>query len=88
MTSRTRTDEPPHECPGGCGRDVPHRLLACRDCWWLLPEEMRTQIRQARGRRRLQLVGEAVAWYRDHVVDAPEKKPMTITIDESWRPRR
>jgi hypothetical protein len=27
-----------HECPGGCGRQVARRLLACKPCWFRLPK--------------------------------------------------
>jgi hypothetical protein len=63
------TDEkhPDHDCPGGCGCSMPHRLLACRNCWFLLPADQRNAITRARGGRRLQLVGEAIGWYRENV---------------------
>jgi hypothetical protein len=91
-TTRAAAVEPPHECPGGCGREVPHNKLACPDCWWLLPIDMRKAITGARGRNRLQLVGEAVGWYREHVVDGhlvprAGEPEITYTLDESWRPR-
>lgn len=90
----TRTNpNPPHDCPGGCGSKVPHAKLACFECWWLLPEEMRKAITDARGHERLVEVGKAARWYREHVaggrlVDAPEQPHLTITLDESWRPGR
>jgi hypothetical protein len=71
---------------------VPHNKLACRDCWWLLPTDMRKAITDARGGRRLQLVGEAVGWYRQHVhggqlVQQHGAPEITYSINENWRPR-
>lgn len=59
--------QPDHDCPGGCGCSVSHRLLACRNCWFLLPVDQRNAITRARGGHRLQLVGEAIGWYRENV---------------------
>jgi hypothetical protein len=70
-------DHPPHDCPGGCGQAVPHRLLACGRCWHLLPAEQRAAITKARGAERLQLVGEAISWYRKNVRDGQ------LVVDES-----
>lgn len=89
----TRVDpNPPHACPGGCGESVPHNKLACRSCWWHLPEDMRGAITNARGGNRLAAVGEGARWLREHLVDGrfPDQGMpghLTITIDESWRPR-
>lgn len=33
-----------HHCPGGCGNAVPKNLFACRQCWYLLPFELRKEI--------------------------------------------
>jgi hypothetical protein len=82
-------DHPPHDCPGGCGQSVPHRLLACGRCWHLLPAEQRKAITQARGAERLRLVGEAVGWYRENVRDGQlvvdETKPAPrITIADRF----
>lgn len=65
MPDRTR---PPHDCPGGCGAQVPHHLLACRDCWWELPAPLRNAFRRP-GANRLTAVGEALAWYRANMRD-------------------
>lgn len=54
-----------HDCPGGCGQQVPRHLLACLDCWWLLPTELRHAIQRG-GMHRLRAVSAAVQWYRDH----------------------
>jgi hypothetical protein len=83
---------PDHDCPGGCGCRVPYRLLACRNCWYLLPADQRNAITRARGGHRLQLVGEAVGWYREYVPDgqlvADQGKPgPRITIADGGFPR-
>lgn len=59
----TERKHPPHNCPGGCGDQVPHHLLACRSCWWLLPAPLRHAFRRP-GANRLQAAAEALAWYR------------------------
>ncbi len=33
-----------HSCPGGCGRIVPNRLFACRQCWGILPRDLQRPI--------------------------------------------
>jgi len=33
-----------HECPGGCGRQVPNRLFACSGCWSRLPRDLQRPI--------------------------------------------
>ena len=58
---------PPHDCPGGCGREVPHRKLSCPDCWWLLPVELRKAV--THGTNRLTAVGEAARWLRENVAE-------------------
>lgn len=63
-----------HACPGGCGRSVPQRLLACRVDWFRLPIVYRQRIRDTHRRIRatgegphLTAVREALAWYRDNM---------------------
>jgi hypothetical protein len=53
-----------HRCPGGCGTLVAHSKLACPDCWYLLPVELRRRV--SRGRS-LAAVSEALTWYRANV---------------------
>lgn len=59
-----------HECPGGCGAEVPQHQLACRTCWRKLPEALRHQVNVAyRNRyvnRRAHIVAmhEALQWLR------------------------
>lgn len=38
------------KCPGGCGRDVGASKLACRDCWYEVPEPLRRAVTTARPR--------------------------------------
>lgn len=65
-----------HGCPGDCGRQVPRHQLACRDCWWRLPEPLRHRVTAAYTARRRnpsddsraaehrQAMTVAIAWYR------------------------
>jgi hypothetical protein len=58
-----------HTCPGWCGRQVPNRLFACRDCWWALPRHLQRDVeRTARMSLlqpdRRQAVHAARDWYR------------------------
>lgn len=53
---------------------------------------MREAITNARGGNRLAAVGEGARWLREHLVDGrfPDQGVpghLTISIDESWRPR-
>lgn len=57
---------PRHACPGGCGAQVPHRLVACASCWWLLPQPLRQAIMRPGARSRLAGVAEALTWYRTY----------------------
>jgi hypothetical protein len=59
------TSQDTHDCPGGCGADVPRRLLACRDCWWLLPTDLRRAVQRG-GTGRLHAVADALRWYREN----------------------
>lgn len=65
----------PHECPGGCGENVPAAHLACRVCWWRLPRPLRDAVRSA-FRVRLSRPGEhhaamqaAIVWFHDNGCD-------------------
>jgi hypothetical protein len=31
---------PTHDCPGGCGAQVPHHRFACPGCWGRLPRDL------------------------------------------------
>ena len=33
-----------HNCPGGCGRQVPYHHFSCRSCWYRLPMDLRRPI--------------------------------------------
>lgn len=36
-----------HDCPGGCGAEVEHDKLSCRQCWFRLPRPLRKAINAA-----------------------------------------
>lgn len=80
-----------HDCPGGCGREVPHSKLACSDCWWLLPVEHRKAVTNAGSLIRLGVVGEALRWYRENMADGRLKNqpPEGFTLADKFggRPR-
>jgi hypothetical protein len=63
-----------HDCPGGCGTPVARARLACRRCWYRLPEPMRDAVNTAYhsgdrlGHRRA--VAAASTWYRDNPIGA------------------
>lgn len=66
-----------HECPGGCGNPVPRAQLACRPCWFRLPDPLRNDIWRAwrlrphdAGVAHQWAVAAALNWYRLHR-DAP-----------------
>lgn len=70
VANATRPKQPTHACPGGCGEQVPKRLLACGSCWWLLPQLLRDEIRRHFGRdhvAHLGAVGDALIWFRENV---------------------
>lgn len=49
---------------------VPKQLLACPSCWYLLPAELRNQVTRKVGTiEHLGVVGDALVWYRENVVD-------------------
>lgn len=55
-----------HPCPGGCGASIVRRHLACRSCWYLLPEPLRRAVTHPGARSRLVGVSEALSWYRNY----------------------
>lgn len=63
----TDTTDTTHACPGGCGRRVPHRLYACRDCWSLLPRDLQRSITGNRMGTpgHAEAMHDAYHWYRD-----------------------
>lgn len=75
-----------HRCPGGCGRVVPRHQLSCRDDWFRLPAELRRSINAAYRRdrgRHLELVGDALAWYRANPdparIEPGDVDPLSLT---------
>lgn len=60
----TLINNPPHRCPGGCGADVPHHLLACRSCWYLLPTVLRARVANGDKSTKLTAISEALTWYK------------------------
>lgn len=64
-----------HRCPGGCGRDVPRRFVACRDDWRRLPAEQRERIKLLNATVRgspehFRALIDARHWYREHPSEA------------------
>lgn len=60
---------PTHACPGGCGTQVAHHMLACKPCWSRLPKPYRDAVndsyrRDSRSHR--SAMAAALAWYRDN----------------------
>jgi hypothetical protein len=59
-----------HECPGGCGANVPYHLLACRICWRRLPAHLKADVNLAWRNRTADpdahtlAVEAAYEWYR------------------------
>jgi len=53
-------------CPGACGTEMVRGRVACRDCWQLVPLELRYALRDARQpqqyRERRQAIAQIVAW--------------------------
>lgn len=68
-------DQPPHTCPGGCGRQVQYELLSCRDDWYRLPAPIRAALNYAAARSRVfpgahqAAVAKAMDWYRRNPLD-------------------
>jgi hypothetical protein len=61
-----RPTQPQHDCPGRCGVQVEHRLLACPSCWYRLPVDMRRAVTMSRDMERLRAVSRALRWYREN----------------------
>lgn len=56
-----------HDCPGGCGRQVPRHHFACGPCWARLPVALQRAISRAYRRDPLahaQAMTDARKWYR------------------------
>lgn len=85
--------EPRHGCPGDCGATVARRMLACRACWWRLPEELRNELNRADQIRRRnpndpervaqhrRVVARALRWYRDNNPTPRPPKLGTSIVD-------
>jgi hypothetical protein len=64
--------QPDHDCPGGCGAQIPYAQLACGPDWGRLPKPLRDDVNTAYRRRRanpmphLRAVAVASRWYRDN----------------------
>lgn len=65
-----------HDCPGGCGTQVPYHQLACKLCWGRLPRVLRDDIndqwrlrRLRRPNRHAQAIRAASLWYRRNPID-------------------
>jgi hypothetical protein len=64
-----------HTCPGGCGREVPGHLYACKPCWYRLPQDLRRPISANYGRdpeAHAQAMRDARRWYRENREDNRE----------------
>lgn len=65
-------DEPTHSCPAGCGLQVPHSMLACKEDWFRLPSGHRFAVNRTYPRRDWAPVAyeaartAALAWFRDN----------------------
>jgi hypothetical protein len=67
-----------HTCPGDCGAQVPRRQLACKPCWFRLPQPLRDAVNGSY-RRRLadptphrRALRAAMFWYRDNLNGDPQ----------------
>lgn len=63
-----------HQCPGRCGRMVGYTHLACRECWFRLPGDLRVALNRAARARFATATGGAahraalqdcLKWYRE-----------------------
>jgi len=57
-----------HDCPGGCGKQVPNRLFACRKDWARLPRDLQRSILDSYrvdDVAHLQAMAVARRWYRE-----------------------
>lgn len=65
-----------HDCPGGCGAQVPQHQMACKPCWFRLPVDLRNAVngtfraRQRTTGRRPDVHSAAVAAHRKALVAA------------------
>ncbi len=61
-----------HGCPGDCGARVQRSQLACKPCWFRLPQAYRNAISSAYKRRSQHptahraALAAAMRWYREH----------------------
>lgn len=59
-----------HECPGGCGEQVPQARLACRTDWFRLPKAIRAAVweayREGQFAAHRAALADAADWYRDN----------------------
>lgn len=66
-----------HDCPGGCGTQVPRHHLACRPCWFRLPAPLRDDVnagwrsRRADPAKHRRALRAASIWYRANPVVTP-----------------
>ncbi|HEX8112052.1 MAG TPA: hypothetical protein VF516_30175 [Kofleriaceae bacterium] len=69
-TDRPATAPSFHDCPGCGAAGVPQHQLACKPCWFRLPERMRDAINHAfrhrlsNPRAHRQAIVRAMTWYR------------------------
>lgn len=60
-----------HDCPGGCGAQVPQHHLACKSCWWRLPAVLRDDVNAGWRKRRTnpsahrRALHAAFMWYEE-----------------------
>lgn len=65
-------DNPPHNCPGGCGAQVGFDMFACKEDWFRLPEALRKAINCAAARAKQYPGAHRAAilaghrWFRTH----------------------
>ncbi|MCA1693510.1 MAG: hypothetical protein LC749_01580 [Actinobacteria bacterium] len=59
-----------HDCPAGCGAQVPRHQFACRTDWFRLPKPYRDAIwqgyRKSGSGEHLDAMGDAIRWYQDN----------------------
>lgn len=61
-----------HDCPGGCGAQVPRHQLACKPCWFRLPKPIRDDINAGYRKRTAdpgphrRAMRVAFLWYSDN----------------------
>lgn len=74
-----------HACPGGCHRQVPQHLFACKPCWLRLPYDLRQPI-SANYRRdeaaHLAAMADARHWYRENPVTLTEPPPSSTLAEQ------